>query len=282
VSDGKRLKFEEACAELGISEAELEQLVARGEIASVKEGDSLFIKREVLESYKSQSDEPAILLSDEEINLLEDDDIDFGIDLEEPAAAPEVAASMSVDAETDELSLDDDLPDLDIGGDVGDVLEGATDPEATVVNVGGLLEDEGTTPVEGDPSGMLEDTGDLDLEGGLGEETLLDTEVLDLGADDTDTFDLDTAEETLMDPTEEGALLRGGGARVMQMKRKKSHAVWTGLLAASALILLVPLGVLLSMVYMENATADADTYKWIGTYGKYFQTPVDWLSSLFE
>ena len=101
MSDGKRLKFEEACAELGISEAELEQLVARGEIASVKEGDSLFIKREVLESYKSQSDEPAILLSDEEINLLEDDDIDLGIDLEEPAAAPEVAASMSVDAETD-------------------------------------------------------------------------------------------------------------------------------------------------------------------------------------
>ena len=37
VGIGDRMTFEETCRELGVSEAELEQLVAAGEIASIKE-----------------------------------------------------------------------------------------------------------------------------------------------------------------------------------------------------------------------------------------------------
>ncbi len=39
-----KLSFEEACKELQLSEDELEQLVANGEIAGVKEGDTVTLK----------------------------------------------------------------------------------------------------------------------------------------------------------------------------------------------------------------------------------------------
>lgn len=246
MSDKSRLTFEEACSELGISEAELEQLVADGQIASVKDGDSLFFKREVVENYRSsRSDEPSILLSDDEINLLDDEEIDFGIDLEEPAA--------SAEEETAEVSA----------APVG------SDSEETVLNLDGVLDDdaEATTPIATDSGGLLDD-------GGIGEDTLLDTDILDLGEEDTDTFDLDTAEETILDPAEEGAFLRGGGARVMQMKRRKSHAAWTAILAVSALILLLPLSVLLSTAFVEaypselqGASAKVESFQWIQVYG---------------
>ena len=78
---------------------------------------------------------------------------------------------------------------------------------------------------------LLEDDDDATLS----DETLLDTDVLDLGEEETDAFELDTAEETVLDAGEEdsGTLLRGSGARVMQMKRKKSHAGMTATLAVS-------------------------------------------------
>ncbi|MCZ6794920.1 MAG: helix-turn-helix domain-containing protein [Planctomycetota bacterium] len=232
MSDSDRLTFDQACAELGLSEEQLEKLVADGEIASVKEGDTLFFKGDVIEAYQNR--EPAILLSDDEINLLEDDeDVDFGIELEE------------------------------VGVGDSDKTEDLADPDETVVNLDGMLEDdlEGTTPMAGDDTGLLEDT-----DSGLGEDTLLDTDVLDLGEEDTDTFDLDTAEETLLDPTEEGTLLRGGGARVMQMKRKKSHAVWTALLAIGGFSLLVPLSVMVSVIYAAAGGNINPEDSWIKDY----------------
>ena len=249
-----RLSFEEAARELGISESELEQLVADGQVASVKEGDSLFVTRDAVDTYKS---EPQVLLSDSELDFLEDDgDIDFDIDIEAPTETVG-------DDGTDELS-------------VGDL--GASDPEETVVSMD-LLEDDATTPVAG--GGLLEDDDTL------GDDTLLDTDVLDLGDDETDTFDLDTAEETLLDPVEEGALLRGGGARVMQMKRKAGHPLATTGLVVTALILLVPFSVLLSMIYLSTmdessiASGGKEAFGWIKDHN-YLSIVVDKLAALFE
>ena len=47
------MSFEEAARELGISEGELEKLVASGEIASTKDGDSLLFKKEAIDNYKN-------------------------------------------------------------------------------------------------------------------------------------------------------------------------------------------------------------------------------------
>ncbi|MEE3180447.1 MAG: helix-turn-helix domain-containing protein, partial [Planctomycetota bacterium] len=240
------MNFEEAAKELGISEEELSKLAASGKIASTKDGDNLLFKKEAVESYKNQGD-AEIVLADDELNLLDDDDdeIDFGIDLSDgDDAAGEVADIAAEDLGELEISLDDDA-----GGSVGD---------ETVLDVESLLDDddgdsEGTTPIPG-----AEDSSAADTD--LGDETLLDTDILDLGDDDADTFELDTTEDTLLDPTEEGTLLRGGGARVMQMKKRKSHAAWTVLLSFAALALLVPMAVLLAIIYNENLTNDRGEY----------------------
>ena len=244
------MSFEEAASELGISEEELEKLVASGKIASTKDGDNLLFKKEAVESYKNQGD-AEIVLADDELNLLDDDEeIDFGIDLsdgddaESSDAGSEVADIAAEDLGDLEISLDDD-----VGGSIGD---------ETVLDVESLLDDddddsEGTTPIPG-----AEDSSSADTE--LGDETLLDTDILDLGDDDADTFELDTTEDTLLDPTEEGTLLRGGGARVMQLKKRKSHAAWTVLLSFAALALLVPMAVLLATIYNEDLTNDRGEY----------------------
>ena len=270
------MSFEEAARELGISEGELEKLVASGKIASTKDGDSLLFKKEAIDNYKNQG-EAEIILSDDDLNLLDDDDdeIDFGIDLSggDDAADEDAASDLPGIAAEDggdlELSLDDDAS-------IGD---------ETVLDVESLLNDddsEGTTPIPGS-----DDSG----EDSLGDETLLDTDILDLGDDDADTFELDTTEDTLLDPTEEGSLLRGGGARVMQMKRRKSHAPWTVLLSFAGLALLVPLAVLLGTVHNEGLTVGKGDFveaqqrhsqDWIDEYGGYFTEMVHGIAEMFR
>jgi excisionase family DNA binding protein len=274
------LSFEEAARELGVSEAELEKLVADGKINAVKDGDSLSFKRSAIDNYSSQGggDDAQILLSDDEIDLLGDDDIDFGIEIggSDSETTP-AAADLGGSSDAIELSLDDDLPEIDLGGGGGG--------DETVLDLEDMLaaDSESTTPI---PGGDLGDN--LDLGGGLGDETLLDTDILDLGEDDADTFELDTTEDTLIDPTEEGTLLRGGGARVMQMKRRKSHAAWTAMLALGTLLMLVPLAVLLSTVYIDLRVGEiaADEgraqHDWIKKYGGYLRGAVDGLADLFE
>ena len=67
--NSERMSFDEACRELGVTEAELENLVAAGEIASLKEGDTLYFKKEVVRKFKKSRDsEPTILLADEELS----------------------------------------------------------------------------------------------------------------------------------------------------------------------------------------------------------------------
>ena len=270
------MSFEEAARELGISEGELEKLVASGKIASTKDGDSLLFKKEAIDNYKNQGD-AEIILSDDDLNLLDDDDdeIDFGIDLSggDDAADEDAASDLPGIAAEDggdlEFSLDDDAS-------IGD---------ETVLDVESLLNDddsEGTTPIPGS-----DDSG----EDSLGDETLLDTDILDLGDDDADTFELDTTEDTLLDPTEEGSLLRGGGARVMQMKRRKSHAPWTVLLSFAGLALLIPLAVLLGTVHNEGLTVGKGDFveaqqrhsqDWIEQYGGYFTEMVHGIAEMFR
>ena len=129
-------------------------------------------------------------------------------------------------------------------------LAGATDEEPidldsissddTVLNIEGLLEDdsEGTTPIPG--AGILEGEEEIEI-GGVGEDTVLDTEGLDLGED------LDLMEdETVL--TEDGStLVGGGGARTVQMVKKDSHAGLTAALAATLVVLLGPTAILLNL-----------------------------------
>ena len=250
----ERMSFDEACRELGVTEAELEQLVAAGEIASIKEGDTLYFKKEVVRKFKkSRESEPTILLADEEINLLETDELDL---LADEGTTPQKAAAKAGDRI--DLSLDDEgLPEIDLvnEGSRTEIRKKVTEEvvvkkdkkavedtgDETLLNLDGLLEDdsEATTPV---PESV-------------DDSTLLDTDLLDLGGGDADPFGSDTVEETAVDLTEQGTLLRGGGARVMQMKRKESHAPWTIALALAGLVLLLPLGVLTNLMFAHSPEA---------------------------
>ena len=64
------MSFEDACRELGISQAELEQLVAAGELASMKDGEAICFKPEVVKLYKESKGDPMVLLADEDLGSL--------------------------------------------------------------------------------------------------------------------------------------------------------------------------------------------------------------------
>ena len=75
----------------------------------------------------------------------------------------------------------------------------------------------------------------------------------------------------------------------MQMKRRKSHAVWTTLIAVAALLLFLPLSILLTTIFMETFSpevveAEVESYKWIEEYGGRFfrENIVMHLASLFR
>ncbi|MGQ9591773.1 MAG: excisionase family DNA-binding protein [Planctomycetota bacterium] len=322
------MSFEEASRELGVTEEELEQLVAAGEIASIKQGDTVCFKKTVVQKFKKSREQsvPTILLSEDEIDLF-----DEGLEVEElepegaeegttplkapasgkappkraaekaPEAAPQAKAPPTEEPESPkrmEISLDD-LEDIDVqvrrGPEETEELEVAAaapekkpgrpkkdaSDEDTLLSLDGVLEDdlEGTTPV---PSAV---------EAG---ETLLDTDdLLDVeglgGA--ADPFAADTVEEeaSLAEATEAGTLLRSGAARVMRMKRKESQAPWTVVLAVAALILMVPLGVLLNLLYVHapsGARAGAaavpakDAYAWIMEYN-FLDGAIEGIADLF-
>lgn len=118
--------------------------------------------------------------------------------------------------------------------------------EETVLNIEGLLEDEaeGTTPIPG--SDLLEDDGIL--EGSIGDDTVLDTDDLDLDGD----FDL-TDDDTIL-AGDDDTLISGGGVRSVQMVKKQSHPVMTSLLVATLLVALCPLAILLSLVASDGGT----------------------------
>lgn len=267
----ERLSFDEACRELGVTEAELEHLIAAGEISCLKEKDTVFFKRDVVRKFKKQREsEPTILLSDDEVNILEDDAVEE-LDLlaDDDATTPVKSAGRKAPAGSAraEISLDDDpLADLDLGTDDVEITvkgadsvrvkgsRGDAEGEETLLNLDGILEDdsEATTPVPG----------------ATDDATLLDTDLLDL-AGESDPFNADTAEETsVTDFTEQGTLLRGGGARVMQMKRKESHHGFTLMLAAAAILLVLPLGVLLNTIFANSPESKdgippKDSHAWI-------------------
>ena len=286
-----RMTFDETCRELDVSEAELEQLVAAGEIASIKEGDTLFFKADVVAMYRDSKDDDTILLADEEISLLGDDDLEE-IDLlamdDDEDSAPTTPVEKPVEASADldislddseDLLLDDDgLPEIDLDLDLdSDLVTDRADAETsadslgedadeTLLSMDGLLEEEAetTTPIVGAGDDLLGDD--------LGDDTLLDTE-LDFG-EETDTFDVDTVDDLTSDLTDEGAFLRGGGARVMQMKRKENNLWTTVVLALCAVVLLVPLAVTTNTIYYSNidpessltAASGADSYAWVRDY----------------
>jgi excisionase family DNA binding protein len=294
--NSERFTFDEACHELGVTEEELEQLVAAGEIASIKDGDTLFFKKDVLRKFKKNREStPTILLSDEEINLLEEEGPEE-IELEggKPAkagaggkkASPTEAlaqtgalrqqAPAKAEPSRVEIPLEDDLnlDDIEIRAPGEEAEAGETkklpgaakkvkepasiSEDETLVSFDGLLEEdsEATTPV---PGGGVED-----------DRTLLDTDLLDLGGQ-TDPFSSDTVEEGVgAGATEAGTLLRGGGARVMQMKRKQGHPLMTAILALSCILLLLPLGIMTNLLFAHSHSPEAkdtlpakDSYGWI-------------------
>lgn len=279
----ERMSFDEAARDLGLTEEELEQLVAAGEIATIKEGDTLYLKKEVVRKFKEKRADTDILLSDDEISLLDDDaveeidllgDDDEGTTPVKPAATAKPARKEAADIE--EISLDD-VPSLDLDsndelasislGDEAPSAAGEATDDETLLNMDSLLEDdsEATTPVPDDA-------------------TLLDTDLLDLSGE-SDPFSADTAEETSAeDLTEAGTLLRSGGARVMQMKRKSGHPWPTVALGAVALLLLLPLGVLVNVIFASSeATKNAQSTatSWVTEYN-FMDSMVESAADMFK
>jgi hypothetical protein len=116
--------------------------------------------------------------------------------------------------------------------------------DETVLNIEGLLEDdaEGTTPVPG--MGILED--ELEV-GSIGEDTVLDTDGLELD----DDFDIGSDDDTVAAGGGE-AFLAAGGTQRMQMVQKRGSPAMTVLLAATVLVMLGPAAVVLNLIGAEG------------------------------
>lgn len=288
-----RLNFQEACRELQISEDELEKLVASGEIASIKEGDTFYFKADVINQYKGgQKSDPGIILSEDGLDLLDSvEEINLDeLDLDasgEPAAEEEAAPEEVSAGAVEEIGLEDleipefSLEDAAVGSDTESLEDSASEETAaglgglgeldleevslsassedegddTVLNLDGLLEEDGgaseaTTPVPGG-LGELDLGDDITLEGSVTEDTILDTDVLEL-TDEDDELVLDGGDELTEGST--SSLIRGGGARVMQMKRVKGHPLWTSGLMITAILMVLPVAVLLNIFHVDRSS----------------------------
>lgn len=248
-----RLTFEEACRELQVSEDELEQLVADGEIPAMKEGDTFSFKRDAVANYKkSRKTEPTIILADEDMELL-----DGMEDIQLAGKKGGSFAPHAADSAADLLNFDEISDPATLPAGTPAALRSASAPEETVLNLDGLLEDdgsEGTTPIPGAEirSAAMDDSSDLTVEGTINDDTLLDTDLLDMGEEE-DSFKIDSAiaEEAAAEATEP-TLLRGGGARVMQMKRKADHSAWSVVFVLTAVLMLPSLGILLNATFISK------------------------------
>jgi hypothetical protein len=118
----------------------------------------------------------------------------------------------------------------------GVVLEDLS-TEETVLNIEGLLEDDG--------AGILEGETELEL-GDVGEDTVLDTDELVLD----DSFDF-SDDETVGGTAGDDMLLTG--TTEMQLVRKRPSTAMTVALALTLLILLVPAAVLLNLINGDGA-----------------------------
>ncbi len=110
--------------------------------------------------------------------------------------------------------------------------------DETVLNIEGLLEDDGG-------GGILEGEIELDM-GGVGEETVLDTE--DLSFDESFDFSDD---ETVGATGGDDLIL--AGSTEMQIVRKKPATMMTALLLMTILLMLVPAAVLLNLINGDGA-----------------------------
>ncbi len=102
--------------------------------------------------------------------------------------------------------------------------------DETVLNIEGLLEDEGG-------SGLLEGESELSM-GGVGDETVIDTDELSL-----DSFDFD---EEPLDAGGDELLLAGNTE--MQLVRKKPATAMTVLMVLTLLCLLIPAALLMNLM----------------------------------
>ncbi|NRA75632.1 MAG: hypothetical protein HRU16_06780 [Planctomycetes bacterium] len=118
----------------------------------------------------------------------------------------------------------------------GVVLEDLS-TEETVLNIEGLLEDDG--------AGILEGETELEL-GDVGDDTVLDTDELVLD----DSFDF-SDDETVGGTAGDDMLLTG--TTEMQLVRKRPSTAMTVALALTLLILLVPAAVLLNLINGDGA-----------------------------
>jgi len=281
VASKERLNFEEACKELQIPEDEMEQLVANGEIASLKEGDAIFFKKDVVAQFKkARKTEPTIILADSDMDILDGlEDMDLG---GKGAKAPASMEDIVIEPRSAE-------------GKAAMKAHGDATPSTddTVLNLDGLLEDdgsEGTTPIPG-AMRPVDESSDITVEGNVSDETLLDTNLLEIG-EEQDSFNLDTSvsDDGITEPMEAN-LLRGGGSRPMQMKRKQGSPGLTITMALTAVLLMIPLGITLNTLFITKSAAEnkmlvepvdpkvkspPTVYKWI------IDATPKWVSGTFE
>lgn len=233
--------FEEVLAELQIDEEELKRLVSQGELRGFRDGASMkFRAEDVNRLKKGRETEPTIILTDSDAEISLPSEQDLVVD--EEARERETVLNMDV-FDTEEL------PSL-------------TKEEA------GLEKTEAIQPAT--PAPVVEEVDE-------GAATIIDAGVPGAQPADTRAEAFSAVEDyDAATPTRAGSgrISRSARLRAMQMKRKKSHVLWSVFLFFTTVFVIWPGPFLFNTI--RNVTP-----QYAVDMGEKFRGIADWVMSIF-
>jgi len=202
--------FEEVLHELQIDEEELKRLVSQGELRGFRDGASMKFRQDDVESLKKgRETEPTIILTDSDAEISLPSDQDLVVD--EEARERETVLNMDV-FDTEEL------PTLE-GDDEGGLDMTEAIPAPT-------------------PAPIIEDVDE-------GAATIIDATAPPIRQKPADTRaeafgGVEDYEAVSATRAGSGRISRSARLRAMQMKRKKSHVIWTVMIFFTTIFVIWP------------------------------------------
>lgn len=256
------MQFDEVCEELGLDEQEVKDLIAQGELRSIKEGKSIKFRTEDVLALKERHEaEPTVILtdSDQEMGIAESSD-ELILDESTSDTVLNIGDIMSPERQEEEIVFSDSTEEFLISPH-------DSDPEAAIptVEIPAVDEDMGLYETDSDAalvasasapelaSSATETAEARPLTVDSGEETF---ELVEDAEGDFEQIDEFEEEEPEPRPaprkTQSGRISRSARLRAIQMKQRPSELPWTVLTLVTLAVLLLPGAIVLNRIAGTN------------------------------
>ncbi|GIW71593.1 MAG: hypothetical protein KatS3mg102_1135 [Planctomycetota bacterium] len=258
------LSFEQVLEELQLSAEEVKQLIAQGELRTIKDGSKIkFRKEEVLALKERREAEPTVILtdSDQEMGIAESSD-ELILDESTSDTVLNIGDIMSPEKQEEEIVFSDSTEEFLISPH-------DSDPEASIptVEVPAVDEDLGLYETDSDAA-LVASQSAPELKGGAatatparplrvdsGEETfeLVEDDGIGPGEPLAEVEELEELEEEPAPrKTQSGRISRSARLRAMQMKQRPSELTWTVIGLVAVVLLVLPGSIVLNRMAGTN------------------------------